>query len=79
MERNWRQLFTNIDDYFEFVLGEQGYIGLEKYIMRGFNKVERKALELPPSPTQTFNRIHASCRVQVEWGIEGLKMKWRRL
>lgn len=33
VEQNWRWLFTNIDDYCEYVLGDQSYIGLEKYIM----------------------------------------------
>jgi hypothetical protein len=26
-----------------------------------------------------YNKMHASYRVQVEWGIGGLKRKWRRL
>jgi hypothetical protein len=26
-----------------------------------------------------FNAVHADCRVKVEWGIGGLKSKWRRL
>jgi hypothetical protein len=26
---------------------------------------------------QTYNKIHASLKVQMEWGIGGLKRKWR--
>lgn len=33
IDKNWRQLFTNEEQYFEYVLGDQGYAGLEKYIM----------------------------------------------
>lgn len=47
--------------------------------MWGFSKVERRALELPPGLAHTFNKMHAGYRVRVEWGIGGLKMKWRRL
>lgn len=39
VENNWRQLFTNRDEYCEFVQGDQGYIGVKKYIMCGFSKV----------------------------------------
>ncbi len=28
---------------------------------------------------QAYNKMHASFRVQVEWGISGLKRKWRSL
>lgn len=79
VQRNLRQLFTNQDHYFEFILEDQGYTGMEKYIMHGFNKVERRTLQLPPGLARTFNRMHADYRVRVEWGIRGLKMKWRRL
>jgi hypothetical protein len=27
----------------------------------------------------TYNKMHASFKVQVEWGIGGLKRKWRHL
>jgi hypothetical protein len=26
---------------------------------------------------QAYNKKHVGCRVQVEWGIGGLKRKWR--
>jgi hypothetical protein len=28
---------------------------------------------------QAYNKMHASFKVQVEWGIGGLKRKWRHL
>jgi hypothetical protein len=28
---------------------------------------------------QTYNKMHASFKVQMEWGIGGLKKKWRCL
>jgi hypothetical protein len=47
--------------------------------MRGYSKTEMRTMRLPRGAVRTFNKMHAGYQVQVEWGIWGLKMKWRRL
>lgn len=75
MEHNWRRLFTNRDNYYEYVLGYQGYTSLEKYIMCGLSKTEIRCMNFALGLVKTFNQMHAGYRVRVEWGIGGLKMK----
>lgn len=79
VEMHWWDLFTNNNDYCEFVLGDQGYTRLKKYIMCGFSKVEMRCMDLPPGLAKTFNKMHVGYRVRVEWGVRGLKMKWHHL
>jgi len=42
-----------------------------------------KRCEIGPNVDQdaikAYNKMHVGYRVQVEWGISGLKRKWRRL
>lgn len=71
MLRGTAQLFTNRHNYFKFVLGDQQSIGLKKYVMRGFIKVEMKALNLGPRLAKTFNKMHAGYKVRVQWGTQG--------
>lgn len=75
---NWRQHFVHEDDYFEYLLGDPGYIGEDHFIMRRVG-----TLEIAPHANMSaiiaYNKMHAGFRVQVEWGIGGLKRKWRRL
>jgi hypothetical protein len=74
--KNWRQYFTHNHDYFEYLLGDPGYVGEEMFIMR---RVGRR--EIPDDGdvevTDAFNAMHAGYRVRVEWGIGGLKRKWK--
>ena len=32
-----------------------------------------------PGAVNAFNKMHAGIRIAVEWGIDGLKRKWKRL
>ena len=73
---NWREHFRHDDVYFEYVLGDPGYMGEEMYIMRRIDKSETMA-DGDISVTDAFNAMHAGHRVKVEWGIGGLKRKWR--
>ena len=75
---NWRDFFTHRDDYFEYILGDPGYQGLEAFVMR---RVAPRELEENHDETavNAYNKMHAGYRVRVEWGIGGLKQKWRRL
>lgn len=79
VDGNWRELFKNVAGYCEYLLGDSGYMGMERYVMRGFSKTEIRVMNLPPGPVREFNRMHAGYRVAVEWGIGGLKQKWRRM
>jgi len=77
---NWREFFTHNDDYFEFLLGDPGYVGEEMFIMRRIGRrehnIEMNGREI--RAFDAFNAMHAGFRVQVEWGIGSLKCKWRR-
>ena len=74
--KNWRQFFTHNDDYFEYLLGDPGYVGEEMFIMRRLGR-----REIPEDGDMevidAFNAMHAGYRVRVEWGIGGLKRKWK--
>lgn len=57
-------VYKCIDNYFEYLLGDQGYTRLEKDIMQGFSKVERRASNLPISSlAKTFNKMYAGYKV----------------
>jgi hypothetical protein len=66
------------DEYFEYLLGDPSYLGEEMFIMRRIGRCE-----IGPNADQdvikAYNKIHAGYGVRVEWGISGLKRKWRRI
>lgn len=75
--QNWRDHFQH-DDYFEYVLGDPGYAGEEMFIMHRI----RPRVAQPDDNMEAidaFNAVHAGLRVKVEWGIGGMKRKWRKL
>jgi hypothetical protein len=79
--QQWRAHFHHEDNYFEFLLGDPGYLGEDHFIMRriGLHEVEPGR---SVSAVELFNKMHAGYKVKVEWGIGGiggLKQKWRRL
>lgn len=61
VKRNWRTLFSNTNEYSEYVLGDHGYIGLENYIIQGLSKVEMRVMDLPRGLAKTF-KLYA-CRI----------------
>lgn len=85
---NWRDYFTqhaDLDEILEFLLGDPGYLGWEMFIMR---RVDAREIVggvpegVAPGGVgnpvlDAFNARHAGRRVKVEWGIGGLKNKWR--
>ena len=78
LHRNWRLYFRHDDNAREYVLGDPGYMGEEMYIMR------RIGVREVPDPTNmnavdAYNKMHAGYRIKVEWGIGGLKGKWKRM
>lgn len=54
-----------------------GYLGADMFIMRRVDN--REAAHVGGPAMNAYNRIHVGRRIQVEWGIGGLKMKWRVL
>jgi DDE superfamily endonuclease len=81
LHNEWRERLTrsNLDDAGEYLLGDPGYVGVEMYILR---RVHRRELPTDPNAAavaEAFNRRHAAERVKVEWGIGGLKIRFRRL
>ena len=76
----WRDYFAHDDasQYFEYVLGDSGYVGTEMFILRRIQGQEMGA-EIAQLVLDAWNKMHAGYRIQVEWGIGGLKQKWQRL
>lgn len=76
--QNWRNYFRHTDDYHEYLLGDPGYVGADAFIMRRFGRTE-DTQGLTAATVRAWNKMHAGYRIKVEWGIGGLKRKWRRL
>jgi hypothetical protein len=80
LHRTWRERFAHndVNQYFEYVLGDSGYVGTEMFIMRRIQGHEMDE-GISEEVVNAWNKMHAGYRIQVEWGIGGLKQKWRRL
>jgi hypothetical protein len=82
ISQNWQRHFTITEHYQEYLLGDPGYMGENVFIMR---RVDRR--EIPDdadeneiiSAIEAYNKMHAGYRIQVEWGIGGLKRKFKRM
>jgi hypothetical protein len=65
------------DEYFKYLLRDPNYLGEEMFIMR------IRMCEVGPNVDQNviraYNIMHARYRMQVDWGVGGLKRKWKRL
>ena len=62
-------MFTHDDEDLEHLLGDHGYHRQDTYIMR-HQEMPRKANH---DTINAFDKMDASYRVCVQWGIEGLK------
>jgi DDE superfamily endonuclease len=60
----------------EYLLGDPGYMGAEMFILRRVDG--REVIEEGSAVADAFNKRHASRRVKVEWGIGGLKNRFRK-
>ena len=80
MYETWHEHFAHDDatQYFGYVLGDSGYVGTEMFIMHRIQGQEM-GLNIEQLVVDAWNKMHAAYRIQVEWGIGGLKQKWRRL
>ena len=78
--KQWRAFFTHNDEYFEYLLGDPGYVGEDMFIMRRIGQRELAGAEDGDElAIHQYNKMHAGLRVRVEWGIGGLKRKFKRL
>jgi hypothetical protein len=74
---NWRRYFQNEnrDIVEEYLLGDPGYMGAEMFILR---RVDNREADAANPVIRAYNKRHAAIRVQVEWGIGGLKKRFKR-
>jgi DDE superfamily endonuclease len=81
LHREWRERFTrsSLDEPGEYLLGDPGYVGVEMYILRRAQRRELPTDTNAVAVAEAFNRMRAAERVKVEWGIGGLKIRFRRL
>jgi hypothetical protein len=66
------------DEYFEYLLGDNGYLGEEMFIMKRIRRCDI-SLNVDQDAIKTYNKMHVGYRVRLEWAIGGLKRKWRWL
>jgi hypothetical protein len=74
---NWRTFFTHSNDVTEYLLGDPGYSGADMFIMRRIG-VHEVSPNTAGTALHAFNLMHSGRRIKVEWGIGGLKCKFRR-
>lgn len=77
LHANWRNYFTHTDETMEYLLGDPGYSGSDMFIMRRVG-VHEIPLGANAGAIHAYNAMHAGRRIKVEWGIGGLKCKFRR-
>jgi hypothetical protein len=77
IEKHWIDFFHE-PPYIEFLIGDLGYIGNKKYIIKRIGRKEIAPKANLPAIV-AFNKLCDGYRIHVEWGIGGIKQKWRRL
>jgi hypothetical protein len=76
--KNWRQFFVHTDEYFEYILKDPGYLDEKMFVMFQLGK-PKLVHGHDQNVINVYNKMHVGYRVKVEWGIGGLKWKWRQL
>jgi hypothetical protein len=76
LHKNWRQFFLHGDEYFEYLLGNHGYLGEKMFIMKRIGRCEIGS-NVNQDVIRAYNKMHARYKVWVEWGIQGL-VDWKR-
>lgn len=64
--------------YFEYLLGDPGYIVTDMYVLRRVDRREGNIERRGNPVIEAFNKHHAGVRIKVEWGIGGLKNRYRK-
>ncbi len=73
------QIYTKIvhtNEYFEYLPKDPGYLDGEMFVMFQLGKFEL-AHGHDQNVINAYNKMHVGYRVKVEWGIGGVKQKWR--
>ncbi len=73
--QGWCHYFIHGDNYFEYDLGNPNT--WVKICSLCVGQGDKLAPHANHDVVQTFNKMHVAFKVQVEWGIGGLKRKWR--
>jgi hypothetical protein len=76
--QNWRQFFVHKDNYFEYLLGDSSYTSEEMFVMCWLKR-QKLALRHDLEAMYAYNKMHVRYKVWAEWGIGGLKRKWKKL
>lgn len=69
-------LMDEKNDYFEYFLGNLGFMGEKMFIMCMIGWWEL-VQDVDHDVVHAFNKMRVNFKVQVEWGFGGLKRKWR--
>ena len=78
--KNWRKYFDTDETSpypLEYLLGDPGFLGMDHFILRRLDERENVSEHLTPV-MEDFNKFHAGYRVSVEWGIGGIKAKFKK-
>jgi hypothetical protein len=57
-------------------LGDPNYLGEDMFIMKRIRRCEI-GLNVDQDVIRAYNKMHVGYKVQMEWGIGGLKRKWK--
>jgi hypothetical protein len=60
------------------MLGDLGYLHEATFIMKRIGRCE-VGPNVDQDSIRTYNKMHVGYRIQMEWGIGGLKRKWKWL
>jgi len=75
---NWYKHFAHTYEYFEYLLGDLGYMGEYMFIMWQIGWCEL-SLNTHPNTMNAYNNMHVGYKVKVERGIGGFKTNWQKL
>jgi DDE superfamily endonuclease len=75
---SWRDYFTHNGEYIEYLLGDPGYAGADMFVMRRIRVHEVAEGSSNANSIRAYNMMHPGMRIKVEWGIGGLKCKFRQ-
>ncbi len=70
-------IFCNTNDYFEYLLNDLSSMGEEMFVMWHLKRCEL-TFGHDLNVMHAYNKMHIGYKMWMEWGIGGLKQKWKR-
>ncbi len=70
--------FVHDDENFEYLLGDSSYLGEKMFIMKRIGRCAI-SLNVDHDVINAYNKMHLRYKMWVEWGIGGLKRKYKWL